>query len=267
MSTRVEVLLWAGRVIARKGGQPHELLEIPADAGLEQAQEAFHKLARIAHPDLHRTTLDAAEMEKVTTAYAYAAAAYQEMRIAAVRGRAPAHDRHDKPAEPAAADKTGEIPRVKRTSEPARTVRLPGGGLVRGTVTSRPQSTTKSVAPPSSTLAPPPSARSAATAPPVATTTPPPSRVGTQPLPRTTGSPAPNPAALAPPGEPMTPMNPSSAMNSKALVYYRKAELALRQGDLRMAVLNLKMAIAADPASQFLRSAIAEVEAELKGGK
>ena len=53
-------------------------------------------------------------------------------------------------------------------------------------------------------------------------------------------------------------------MNSKALLYYRKAELALRQGDLRAATLNLKMAIAADPQSPFLRSALTEVETELK---
>jgi hypothetical protein len=241
MSTRVEVLLWAGRVIARKGGAPHELLEIPADATLDQAQDAFHKLARIAHPDLHRTTLDAAELEKVTTAYAYAAAAYQQMRVAKNRVRVGA----DKPT-PATGTPAGQGPgerpssndlsRAKPTTKPAPTIVLPGGGIVRGSAT-RPPPTKAATQPPATTPtkpATPPSATPAA------------------------------PAPEAPDGAGGAPGNASTAMNSKALVYYRKAEMALRQGDLRMAVLNLKMGIAADPASQFLRQAFAEVDAELK---
>jgi len=56
----------------------------------------------------------------------------------------------------------------------------------------------------------------------------------------------------------------SAQMSGKALIYYRKAEMALRQGDLRAATLNLKMAIAADPQSQFLRQALTNLEEELK---
>jgi hypothetical protein len=59
------------------------------------------------------------------------------------------------------------------------------------------------------------------------------------------------------------PVNPTQAMTSRALVYYRKAELCLRRGELTGAVLQLKMAIASDPQSQCLRSALAEVEAEV----
>src|SRR5205085_12120014 len=59
---------------------------------------------------------------------------------------------------------------------------------------------------------------------------------------------------------------PASAMSSRALVYYRKAELSLRRGDLTGAALQLKMAIATDPQSAFLRTALAEVEAELGRG-
>jgi Tfp pilus assembly protein PilF len=51
-------------------------------------------------------------------------------------------------------------------------------------------------------------------------------------------------------------------MTSKALIYYRKAELCLRRGDLAGATLQLKMAIGADPSSTLLRTALAEVEAE-----
>jgi hypothetical protein len=48
------------------------------------------------------------------------------------------------------------------------------------------------------------------------------------------------------------------------LLYFRKAELALKRGDLKAAVLQLKLAIAAESSSSFLRNALAEVEAELK---
>ena len=63
--------------------------------------------------------------------------------------------------------------------------------------------------------------------------------------------------------EKITVQGPPGEMNSKAIVYYRKAELALRRGDLTGAMLQLKMAIAADPQSQLLRKALAEVQAEV----
>ena len=61
-------------------------------------------------------------------------------------------------------------------------------------------------------------------------------------------------------------MSGGKSMTPKALVYYRKAELSLKRGDLRGAVLQLKLAIAADPASVFLRTALAEVELEVRKG-
>jgi hypothetical protein len=80
MSARTEVLLWAQRVLAKKGAPAHQLLEIKADAAIEDAQAAFHKVARVAHPDMHRTTLSAEELEQVTTAYSRITSAYQELR-------------------------------------------------------------------------------------------------------------------------------------------------------------------------------------------
>jgi hypothetical protein len=219
-SSRVEVLLWANRTIAKKSAEPHQLLDIQPDATIDQAQEAFHKLARIAHPDLHRTTLNAAELELVTTAYAHAANAYQQFRTARLQTTKLAA------VKPAGAEVKG-----KRGGA----ISLPGGGVIRGTGTTRP--------PPSST-SPPPLAAIA---------------------PRTPAAPpTPTPAVLVP--EPPTPTaaHASGQMNSKALLYYRKAESALRQGDIRGGTLNLKMAIAADPQSTFLRAALSEVEAELK---
>jgi hypothetical protein len=81
MSARTDVLLWAQRVLARKTAPPNQILEIAANADLGAAQEAFHKIAKLAHPDLHRTTLSHDELEQVTAAYSRAAAAYQEVRI------------------------------------------------------------------------------------------------------------------------------------------------------------------------------------------
>lgn len=173
MSVRSDVLLWAQRIVGKKDAPPHTVLDIPQGSTMEDAQAAFHKIARIAHPDLHRTTLDEAELELVTLAYSRAAAAYQDFRSQRI---------HTSRMKPLAKDAV--IPGVRKT-----------------TTTSAP------------------------------------------------------PVGQAAPG--------ASAMSSKALIHYRKAELSLRRGDLRAALLSLKMAIAADPQSAVLRSALAEVEGEL----
>ncbi|HEX8111663.1 MAG TPA: hypothetical protein VF516_28225, partial [Kofleriaceae bacterium] len=81
-------------------------------------------------------------------------------------------------------------------------------------------------------------------------------------VPTTAAIPAP-PPSHGPVAAPDEAAGPAQRMSSKALVHYRKAELALRRGDLTGAVLHLKMAIASDPQSAFLRSALAEVEAEV----
>jgi hypothetical protein len=176
MSVRTDVLLWAQRVVGRAGAPAHLILEIAGDASLETAQEAFHKIARLAHPDLHRTTLSPEELELVTTAYARAAAAYQEIRLRCQKLS------------------TARLRPVRDGSDPA--------------------------------LVPPPPA----------------------------GSPA-KPAEAGPAAAP--------AMTAKAQLYYRKAELCLRRGELTEAVLQLKMAIASDPQSAFLRSALAQVQSEI----
>jgi hypothetical protein len=142
------------------------LLELPADPTLEDAQAAFHKIARFAHPDLHRTSLTPDDLEVVTAAYAQIAAAYADVR--------------------------SKLLATQR-------IRAIGDGP-------------------------------------------------TQPM-RTTHDTAPNAAA--------------GAMSGKALVYYRRAELCLRRGELKGAVLQLKLAIATDPHSAFLRAALAEVEPEV----
>jgi hypothetical protein len=177
MKTRADVLLWAQRITAKKDPQPHQLLEIKPDAGIEEAQAAFHRIAKSAHPDLHRNSLDARELELLTTAYSRIAAAYHAFRGQRMTGKVPA-------------------------------------------------------------LRPP--------------------TVQSTPIAKPSAEPSERPASPPPAGA-----NAAGAMTSKALVYYRKAELALRRGDLKGAVLQLKLAIAADPLSGFLRSALAEVEAEV----
>ncbi len=181
MSARSDVLLWANRIVNKGTAAPNQLLEIREGAGLDEAQAAFHKVARMAHPDLHRASLSAEELELVTTAYSRVAAAYQEIR-----------------------------------TQRMQTSRLPRSSIKPGTLT-------------------PPIKGAEAAAPP-------------------TEKPAGSPAGAA------------AAMTPKALVYYRKAELSLRRGDLKGAVLQLKMAIVADPLSTLLRTALSEVETEIKGG-
>jgi hypothetical protein len=55
------------------------------------------------------------------------------------------------------------------------------------------------------------------------------------------------------------PIDPASAMNARALAFYRRAEGAQRTGDKAAALLQIKMAIAADPKSTFLRAALLEL--------
>ncbi|MEO8841468.1 MAG: hypothetical protein ABI591_11675 [Kofleriaceae bacterium] len=167
MSSRSEVLLWAQRIVAaKKTVPPHQMLEIKPDAGLDAAQEAFHKIARMAHPDLHRNNLEEAELELVTKAYAIVANAYQTFR-----------------------NQTMATTRMKAVGANDVPVSPSGTNAVTGV---------------------------------------------------------------------------AGAMSSRALVYYRKAELCLKRGDLRGAVLQLKMAIGTDPASTFLRTALHEVEVEAR---
>lgn len=57
----------------------------------------------------------------------------------------------------------------------------------------------------------------------------------------------------------VTSTDPAHAMNPRALSFYRRAEGVLRTGDRAAALLQLRMAIAADPKSAFLRAALAEL--------
>jgi hypothetical protein len=185
VSARTDVLLWAQRILALTAAPAHQLLEIKSDAGMEAAQDAFHKIARTFHPDIHRSGLTPDELESVTLAYSRIAGAYQDFRSQRMQ--------------------TGRM----RPFKDAPSTGIPG------------------------VTAPPPAG-----------------------VPRAPGAPA-------TPDQVTGGAGGSGAMNGKALIYYRKAELALRRGDLKGALLQMKMAIAGDPQSTFLRSALVEIEAEL----
>jgi hypothetical protein len=183
MSTSASIMMWAQRICAKRGQPAHVLLEVKKDATIEEATHAFHKIARIAHPDLHRNVLTPDELEMLTAAYAIVAGAYQTFRS-----------------------------QVMSTTQ-MKPIRDAGSG---------------------------------------------PTAAATEKLAV--------PSHVTPRGSP--PGNAATAMSSKALVYYRKAEAALKRGDLKSAILQIKLAIATDPQSAFLRTALAEVEAEVaKGGR
>ncbi len=183
MSVRSDVLLWAQRILAKADASAHQLLEVRPDAPPDVISAAFQRVARMAHPDLHRSGLDAADFEMVTSAYSRVAGAYQEMR----------------------------------SRRPGTQAKPPGKDEPQSLISQRMSSQIKAQTPS---------------------------------------------AGLPVAGAPSSGASAQS-MNSKALVYYRKAELALRRGELRPAVMQIKMAIAADPASTFLRSALGEIEKEL----
>lgn len=186
MSARSDVLLWAQRVLAKTNAPAHELLEIRVNAPPDVVSEAFQRVARMGHPDLHRANLDAAELELVTSAYSRVAGAYQELRSARQNAAR-------KQAAQAAPGKDEPQSIVAQRLSAAQKPQAPSAGDATGTPTG----------------------------------------------------------------------GASASMNSKALIYYRKAELALRRGDVRGGVLQIKMAIAADPGSTFLRTALGEMEKEL----
>jgi len=79
------------------------------------------------------------------------------------------------------------------------------------------------------------------------------------PSPPTPSVPAARPPGAAPDAARDKPIDPAHAMNARALSFYRRAEGVLKTGDRAAAMLHLKMAIAADPKSTFLRAALTEL--------
>jgi hypothetical protein len=103
MSAVGSVMAWAHRIHARRNAPAHQLLDLPASATPEAAQMAFHKVARIAHPDLHRHVLSPEDLQVLSTAYAIVAGAYQTIRSrppGAAAAEEPASEPGPEPAAP-----------------------------------------------------------------------------------------------------------------------------------------------------------------------
>jgi DnaJ domain len=211
-----EVLIWARRWARRPDAAEHELLEVSAVATMETVRSAYHKLARFAHPDLHRATVTGSDLEEITETFARVSNAYS---VLSARLRQQAQKKAASPPVDAAAD-------------------LGSRGAAAGPAASRPGRA-------------PPSAGTEKVA------------SFTAPTSRMTSAPPPAPGAVARPASTLGPSSstgPATGLSSKAMLHYRRAELCLRRGELVEARLHLKLALATDPQSAFLRKALEELE-------
>jgi curved DNA-binding protein CbpA len=208
-------------------------LEIPPTASSTAIQEAYHRVARTRHPDLFRRRIEPALMDRLVRMYARITSAYAELKdpekcgayLRELRG----------PRQPTVPPPGGPPPRMAR---PLNAVVPP----MRSEISSPTRIPKPPTYPPPPGIAPRP--RSPTPAAPVAV----------PPVPGTSERPITRVAA-PPPGA----VDPAHAMNPRALSFYRRAEGVLRTGDRAAAMLQLKMAIAADPRSTFLRAALAEL--------
>jgi curved DNA-binding protein CbpA len=79
--SRREVLAFLDRVEPELACLDHyDLLDVAADAGDEEIQDAFHGMAAALHPDRHRRELTAEQLERLTIVYARIAEAYRVLR-------------------------------------------------------------------------------------------------------------------------------------------------------------------------------------------
>lgn len=223
-----EVLVWARRWAKRPEAAEHELLEVSAVATMDTVRSAYHRLARFAHPDLHRTAVTTAELEEITETFARVSNAYSVLS-ARLRQNAEKVERRETRPPPGA-------------SSSASSSRAGSAGAAGGSS----------------------AAQRPGRAPPSAVTEKRPSF--TAPASRLTSAPPVGPSGILPGAARPSAMPPSSStgpatgLSSKAMLHYRRAELCLRRGELVEARLHLKLALATDPDSAFLRRALEELD-------
>ncbi len=227
-----EALGWARRWARRTSPAEHELLEVAPGATLEQIRAAYHKLARLAHPDLHRVHVSAEELEEITTAFARVSNAYSMMTA-----------RLRKSGAGAGAGAAGASPAAAASAAAHRAASAPtrSGGAVRPPVVqfsdeARPAAATAAA----SVSAPATSAAARAQA--------------------QTNAPANAPASAPSNGPAIGAASAGAQLSAKAKMHYRRAELCLRRGELVEARLHLRLALATDPQSSFLRQALEEID-------
>lgn len=225
-----ELVAWLNEVepIADHRGK-FDWLEIPPIASTTAIQEAYHQVARTRHPDLFRNRIDVATMDRLVRMYARVTGAYADLK---------------EPEKCAAYLRELRGPR-QPTVPPYAAAAHPAPRLNRITAAMAPQRSEISSSRALHPTAPPPPGPARAKPP----TAPPPT-----PTPPSLTTPPP----MAPPARPND-IDPAHAMNPRALSFYRRAEGVLKTGDRSAAMLHLKMAIAADPKSTFLRAALTEL--------
>lgn len=213
-----EVLVWARKWAKRPEAAEHELLEVSAVATMDTVRSAYHRLARLAHPDLHRTAVTAAELEEITETFARVSNAYSVLS-ARLRQNA---------------EKAERLESRPPSASPASSAGATAGGQRPGR------------APPSAVTEKRPSFTAPASR---MTSAPPVGPSGNLPG-------AARPSAMPPSSS----TGPATGLSSKAMLHYRRAELCLRRGELVEARLHLKLALASDPSSAFLRRALEELD-------
>ncbi len=230
-----ELVRWLDAVEpALEQRDPFTWLELTPWAAHADVQPAFHAVARNRHPDLYRVRLAAADLDRLVRVYSRIAAAYAELRDPA-RYEVLARTLRVGRPRPVNLPRTATSPQVPRTATSPQVPRTATSPQVPRTATS-------------------PQVPRTATAPQVARTATPPPQVA-----RTTTARSPSTGTTPPPDGDRGAIDPSRAMNPRALAYYRRAEGALRVGDHVTALLQLRMAVASDPSSTLLRAALAEL--------
>lgn len=228
-----EVLVWARRWAKRPEAAEHELLEVSAVATMDTVRSAYHRLARFAHPDLHRTAVTTAELEEITETFARVSNAYSVLSARLRQNAAKVERRETRPPSGASsgtssATSSGRAGSADAAGAAASAAQRPGRAPPSAVTEKRPSFTA-----PASRLT---------SAPPVG-----PSGI----LPG-----AARPSAMPPSSS----TGPATGLSSKAMLHYRRAELCLRRGELVEARLHLKLALASDPNSAFLRRALEELD-------
>ena len=198
-------------------------LEIPPIASSSAIQEAYHQVARSRHPDLFRGRVDNRTMDRLVRMYARVTAAYADLK---------------EPEKLGAYLRDLRGPRIPTNPPPDMSPSIPR-------TTTPPPMAKPPTEPPQSRIAVPPSSSTPKP------TTPPPVAI-----PEASASRQSQPIPKQPPSGVI---DPAHSMNARALSFYRRAEGILKTGDRAAALLQLKMAIAADPKSTFLRAALAEL--------
>lgn len=225
-----ELKRWLDEIEPRIDALDHfAWLELTTPAPYDDVQPAFHRVARTRHPDLFRTRIDAAEMDRLVRVYARITSAYAELRDPQ------RYDAIVRPLRQRLAPPRTRTPVGSRAPDVART----------RTPTSVPRTLTPASIPRTQTPTSIPRTQTPASVP----------RTQTQPSIPRTQTPLPTRSPTEPPAE----LEPSRAMNARALAYYRRAEGALRVGDRTTALLHLRMALASDPTSPLLRAALVEL--------